>query len=134
MIVTPVSGVHDVTQEFQALIDDVTNDESRSRTAYEVERALFRRVLELGSALLLLFFTSLAAAVEMVCGSFIDPGWFIRGWFGKGAERLAQRNQVGAECGMLAGLVTQCGQDGVQGSKCRVELMVRIGWVHGMLA
>jgi hypothetical protein len=50
-----------VTQEFQALIDDVTNDESRHRTAYEVERTLFRRVLALGAALLQLFFTSRAA-------------------------------------------------------------------------
>jgi hypothetical protein len=62
MIATPEPMVHDVTQEFQALIDDVTNDESRHRTAYEVERTLFRRVLALGAALLRLFFTSRAAA------------------------------------------------------------------------
>jgi hypothetical protein len=61
MIATPETMVHDVTQEFQALIDDVTNEESRHRTAYEVERTLFRRLLALGAALLRLFFTSRAA-------------------------------------------------------------------------
>ncbi len=61
MIATPETMVHDVTQEFQALIDYLTNDESRSRTAYEVERTLFRRLLALGAALLRLFFTSRAA-------------------------------------------------------------------------
>jgi hypothetical protein len=45
MIATPETMVHDVTPEFQALIDYVTNDESRSHTAYEVERTLFRRLL-----------------------------------------------------------------------------------------
>jgi hypothetical protein len=62
MIATPETMVHDVTQEFQALIDYVTNDESRHRTAYEVERTLFRRLLALGAALLRLFFISRAAA------------------------------------------------------------------------
>jgi len=38
MIATPATMVHDVTQEFQALIDYVTNEESRHRTVYEVER------------------------------------------------------------------------------------------------
>jgi hypothetical protein len=41
---------------------NVTNEESRHRTAYEVERTLFRRLLALGAALLRLFFTSRAAA------------------------------------------------------------------------
>lgn len=64
MIATPntMVMVHAVTQAFQALIDDVTNDESRSRTAYEVERTLFRRLLDLGAALLRRFFTNRAAA------------------------------------------------------------------------
>jgi len=61
MIATPETMIHDVTQEFQALIDYVTNDESRHRTAYEVERTLFRRLLALGAALLQLFFASRAA-------------------------------------------------------------------------
>jgi hypothetical protein len=53
--------VHDITQEFQALINYVTNEESRHRTAYDVERTLFRRLLALGAALLQRFFTSRAA-------------------------------------------------------------------------
>jgi hypothetical protein len=61
MIATPEPMVHDITQEFQALIDYVTNEESRHRTAYDVERTLFRRLLALGAALLRRFFTSRAA-------------------------------------------------------------------------
>ena len=48
--------VHDLHRGFQELIEYVTDTESRSRTAYEVELSLFRRLLALGAQLLRLFF------------------------------------------------------------------------------
>jgi hypothetical protein len=51
-----------VQQQFQDLVADVTGPETRSSTAYEVELALFRRLLALGAALLRLFFVTRAAA------------------------------------------------------------------------
>jgi hypothetical protein len=51
-----------VQQQFQELVAYVTGPETRSSTAYEVELALFRRLLALGAALLRLFFVTRAAA------------------------------------------------------------------------
>src|SRR5215208_2200676 len=50
-----------VQQQFQELVAYVTGPETRTSTAYEVELALFRRLLALGAALLRLFFVSRAA-------------------------------------------------------------------------
>jgi hypothetical protein len=51
-----------VRQEFEALLAYVTGPETRASTADAVERALFRRLLALGAALLRLFFLARAAA------------------------------------------------------------------------
>src|SRR5215216_3577986 len=51
-----------VQQQFQELVTYVTGPETRASTAYEVELALFRRLLALGAALLRLFFVTRAAA------------------------------------------------------------------------
>lgn len=51
--------VHQLGCEFQQLIEYVTSDQSR--TAYEVELTLFRRLLALGAKLLYLFFVHRAA-------------------------------------------------------------------------
>src|SRR5215208_6335623 len=51
-----------VQQQFQELVAYVTGPETRTSTAYEVELALFRRLLALGAALLRLFFLTRAAA------------------------------------------------------------------------
>ncbi|HET9974723.1 MAG TPA: ISKra4 family transposase [Streptosporangiaceae bacterium] len=48
-------------QQFQELVAYVTGPQTRGSTAYEVELALFRRLLALGAALLRLFFVSRAA-------------------------------------------------------------------------
>jgi hypothetical protein len=53
--------IHQLRHDFQELIEYVTGEESRSRTAYEVEFTLFRRLLALGALLLRLFFTQRAA-------------------------------------------------------------------------
>jgi hypothetical protein len=54
--------IHQLRHDFQELIEYVTGEGSRSRTAYEVEFALFRRLLALGALLLRLFFVQRAAA------------------------------------------------------------------------
>ena len=51
-----VQIVHQLHRDFQELFEYVTNEESQSRTAYEVELTLFRRLLTLGAQLLRLFF------------------------------------------------------------------------------
>jgi hypothetical protein len=48
--------VHQLHREFHELIEYVIGEQSQSRTAYEVELTLFRRLLALGAALLRLFF------------------------------------------------------------------------------
>ena len=53
--------IHQLRHDFQELIEYVTDEESRSRTAYEVEFTLFRRLLALGAQLLRLFFIQRAA-------------------------------------------------------------------------
>jgi hypothetical protein len=53
--------VHQLRCEFQELVEYVTGEQSQSRTAYEVELALFRRLLALGAKLLYLFFVHRAA-------------------------------------------------------------------------
>ena len=53
--------VHRLCCEFQQLIDYVIGEKSQSRTAYEVELTLFRRLLALGAGLLHLFFVQRAA-------------------------------------------------------------------------
>ena len=53
--------VHQLRCEFQELIEYVTGDQSRSRTAYEVELTLFKWLLALGAKLLHLFFVHRAA-------------------------------------------------------------------------
>jgi hypothetical protein len=57
----PTQIVHQLKQDFQALIEFVTNAESKTRTAYEVELTLFRSLLALGADLLRLFFVQRAA-------------------------------------------------------------------------
>jgi hypothetical protein len=54
--------IHQLRHDFQELIEYVTGEGSRSRTAYEVEFTLFRRLLALGALLLRLFFIHRAAA------------------------------------------------------------------------
>jgi hypothetical protein len=54
--------VHQIHQDFKDLIEYVTGKESQTRTAYEVELTLFRRLLALGAQLLYLFFVQRAAA------------------------------------------------------------------------
>ena len=53
--------VHQLRCEFQELVEYVTGEQSQSRTAYEVELTLFRRLLALGARLLYLFFVHRAA-------------------------------------------------------------------------
>ena len=53
--------VHQLHRDFQELVEFVTNAESQSRTAYEVELTLFRHLLALGAQLLRLFFVQRAA-------------------------------------------------------------------------
>jgi len=48
--------VHQIHREFHELVEYVTGEQSQSRTAYEVELTLFRRLLALGAELLRLFF------------------------------------------------------------------------------
>lgn len=48
--------MHQLHHDFQELIEYVTGEESKSRTAYEVELTLFRQLLALGAQLLRLFF------------------------------------------------------------------------------
>lgn len=57
----PTQIVHQLRQDFQELIEFVTNEESKTRTAYEVELTLFRSLLALGADLLRLFFVQRAA-------------------------------------------------------------------------
>jgi len=53
--------IHQLRHDFQELIEYVTGQGSRSRTAYEVELTLFRRLLALGARLLRLFFVERAS-------------------------------------------------------------------------
>ncbi len=53
--------VHQLRCDFQELIEYATGDQAQSRTAYEVELTLFRRLLVLGAKLLHLFFIHRAA-------------------------------------------------------------------------
>lgn len=53
--------VHQLHGEFQELIEYVIGEQSQTRTAYEVELTLFRRLLALGAELLRLFFKHRAA-------------------------------------------------------------------------
>ncbi len=53
--------IHEIRHEFEQLIAYVTDEASQSRTAYEVELTLFKRLLALGARLLLLFFVQRAA-------------------------------------------------------------------------
>jgi hypothetical protein len=57
----PVQIVHQLHRDFQELVEYVTNAESQSRTAYEVELTLFRFLLALGAKLLYLFFVQRAS-------------------------------------------------------------------------
>ena len=52
---------HQLHHDFQELIEYVTGEGSQSRTAYEVELTLFRKLLALGAQLLRLFFVQRAA-------------------------------------------------------------------------
>lgn len=53
--------VHELHRDFQELLEYVTGDAAHSRSAYDVELTLFRRLLALGAALLRLFFLQRAA-------------------------------------------------------------------------
>lgn len=53
--------IQQVRHDFEQLIEYVTDKASQSRTAYETEVTLFRRLLAIGAQLLLLFFTLRAA-------------------------------------------------------------------------
>ncbi len=57
----PTQIVHQLKHDLQELIEFVTDAESRTRTAYEVELRLFRSLLALGAELLRLFFIQRAA-------------------------------------------------------------------------
>lgn len=57
----PTEIVHQLQQEFQELIEYVTNEAAKTRTAHEVELKLFRSLLTLGAELLRLFFVHRAA-------------------------------------------------------------------------
>jgi len=63
--------IHQLGRDFQELIEYVTGEESQSRTAYEVELTLFRKLLALGAQLLRLFFLQRASVrpSESVCAS-----------------------------------------------------------------
>jgi len=52
--------VQQIHHDFKGLVEYVTGEASRSRTAYEVELTLFRRLLALGAQLLRLFFVQRA--------------------------------------------------------------------------
>ena len=56
---TPI--IHQIHRDFQGLVEYVTSAESQSRTAYEVELNLFRKLLALGLQLLRLFFVQRAS-------------------------------------------------------------------------
>lgn len=52
--------MQDIRTEFEMLLDFVTGEEAQTATADHIERGLFRRLLELGAKLLLLFFVTRA--------------------------------------------------------------------------
>lgn len=52
---------HQLHRDFQELVEYVTGKEAQTRTAYDVELTLFRRLLKLGAQLLRLFFIHRAA-------------------------------------------------------------------------
>lgn len=56
-----VQIIHQLHRGFQELVEYVTGEESQSRTAYQVELTLFKRLLALGAELLRLFFIQRAA-------------------------------------------------------------------------
>jgi len=53
--------IQQIDHDFKNLVEYVTGEGSRSRTAHEVERTLFRQLLALGAQLLRLFFVQRAA-------------------------------------------------------------------------
>ncbi|NIS83033.1 MAG: hypothetical protein GTO14_23170, partial [Anaerolineales bacterium] len=53
--------IHQLHRDFQELIEYVSDEGSWSRTAYETERTLFRKLLALGALLLRLFFARRAS-------------------------------------------------------------------------
>lgn len=53
--------IHQIRQDFERLLEYVTEETDRPRTAYEVELTLFKKLLALGYQLLLLFFVHHAA-------------------------------------------------------------------------
>jgi hypothetical protein len=61
--------VHQLHRDFQDLVEYVTGPEAQTRSAYEVELTLFRRLLAIGAQLLCLFFVHRAAVRprEPVC-------------------------------------------------------------------
>jgi hypothetical protein len=64
MTSNPESIVQQLQQEFQNLLTDVSGPDTRSPTAYAVERTLFRRLLALGTALWRLFFSRAGSRVS----------------------------------------------------------------------
>ena len=58
---TAAPSIAQLQREFQDLVAYVSGPETQAATAYEVELALFRRLLALGAALLRLFFATRAA-------------------------------------------------------------------------
>jgi hypothetical protein len=56
-----VQIIHQLHRDFQELVEYVAGEASQSRTAYEVELTLFKRLLALGAELLRLFFVQRAA-------------------------------------------------------------------------
>ena len=49
--------IEELSKEFQKMIEYVTDENSMTRTAYEVESNLFRNLLKMGNDLLTLFFS-----------------------------------------------------------------------------
>jgi len=63
-------SVQQIQQDFQALITYVTGPDTRTATAYTVELTLFRRLLALGS--LILMFSSIIRRIPYMASSFSD--------------------------------------------------------------
>ena len=49
--------IEELSKEFQKMIEYVTDENSMTRTAYEVESNLFQNLLKMGNDLLTLFFS-----------------------------------------------------------------------------
>jgi len=60
MTFNPQNIIQEIRAEFEQMLDFVTGEEAQTATADCIERGLFRRLLDLGAKLLLLFFIARA--------------------------------------------------------------------------